>query len=178
MTRLFVALPLPDSIIDVLAPSMEGGPPGLRWVPEDNLHCTIRFIGTVERHEAQDLADALARLRHPPFGVRIDGVGIFTHRRREALWARLVPRAPLEALHEKVDRTLVQLGHAPERRAYLPHVTLARWSGGAIDARNWSERWASLASPAVMIERFTLYRSDLYPHGPHYTPLASFALTG
>lgn len=178
MPRLFVALPLPDGIVDALAPAMEGGPPGLRWVPEDNLHCTIRFIGEVDRHEANDIGDTLAALRHPPFDVRVDGVGIFKHRRRGALWARLVPKAPLEALHEKVDRLLVQLGQPPERRAYLPHVTLARWSGGDIDARAWSERWAGLSSPSTTIDGFTLFRSDLFPHGPDYTPLASFALTG
>ncbi|MCJ8191791.1 RNA 2',3'-cyclic phosphodiesterase [Sphingomicrobium aestuariivivum] len=176
MHRLFVALPLPEALVDALAPALEGGPEGLRWLPEEQLHCTVRFIGEVERPVAADVVEALGDLRAPPLEVRVDGVGIFDHRRRGALWARLVPKAPLDALHEKVDRAVQRCGLPPERRAYLPHVTLARWSGGAVDARQWAGRWAGLASRTVTIERFTLFESELTRMGPHYEVVESYSL--
>ena len=74
--------------------------------------------------------------------------------------------APLAAIHDKVDRLVQRCGLEPERRAYLPHVTLARWSGGAIDARGWIERWAGLASPSVTLDRMVLYESTLRADGP------------
>ncbi|MCJ7420613.1 RNA 2',3'-cyclic phosphodiesterase [Sphingomicrobium astaxanthinifaciens] len=176
MHRLFVALPLPDTLVEALAPAMEGGPEGLRWVPEDHLHCTLRFIGEVERPLAEMAAGALVDIVAAPLEVRVEGVGVFDHRRHGALWARLVPKAPLKALHEKVDRALQHCGLPPERRAYLPHVTLARWSGGALDPRGWTERWAGLASPAVRLERFVLFESQLGRHGPTYHEVASVRL--
>ena len=174
--RLFVALPCPEPIVDDLAPAMEGGPPGLRWVPEEQLHCTLRFIGEVERPVAEDIAQSLSELRSPAVEVRLDGVGIFSHRRRGALWARLAPKSPLEALHEKIDRAVVRCGLAPERRAYLPHVTLARWSGGGIDARAWAERWAGLSSAPQVIDAFMLFESRLRRDGPTYDELLAVPL--
>ena len=164
--RLFVALPCPDPFIDALAPAMEGGPPGLRWVPEEQLHCTLRFVGEVGRHQAEDIAELLSAIEAPAIDTRIDGVGIFTQRRGGALWARLVPKTPLEALHDKIDRAIQRCGLPPEGRAYLPHVTLARWSGGPLDTRPWTERWAGLTSEVVRIDRFELVESRLYRDGP------------
>ncbi|WP_265571164.1 RNA 2',3'-cyclic phosphodiesterase [Sphingomicrobium nitratireducens] len=168
MHRLFVALPLPPALVDALLDAMDGDPEGLRWVPEEQLHCTLRFIGPVERPLANEIADALAGCVVPSPTIAVDGVGIFDHRRHGALWARIVPKAALQPLHAKLDRMLVRLGLEPERRAFLPHVTLARWSGGAIDARGWAARHAGLTCAPVTVDRFTLFESRLGRHGPSY----------
>lgn len=176
MHRLFVAIPCPEPIKDCLAPAMEGGPAGLRWVCEDDLHCTLRFIGSVDPVAVREIADSLCGLHAPPLALAIDGVGVFDHRRRGALWARVRPVDPLRALHKKIDRRLVEIGLEPERRAYLPHITMARWSGGSIDTRGWAERHAGLRSAAVPIDRFTLFESRLSPVGPDYGEIASYRL--
>ncbi|MCM8556387.1 RNA 2',3'-cyclic phosphodiesterase [Sphingomicrobium sediminis] len=176
MHRLFVALPLPETLVDALAPAMEGGPSGLRWLDEEHLHCTLRFIGSVERPMAEEIAQNLAEMKASPVEVALSGVGIFDHGKRGALWARLAPKAPLRDLHERIDRRLVSLGLEPERRAYLPHITLARWSGGFIDARGWAERHAGLSSSPVTIDRFTLFESHLRQSGAEYDAIADFRL--
>lgn len=176
MHRLFVAIPAPEALIDCLAPAMEGGPSNLRWVPEDDLHCTLRFIGNVERPMIGQIIEALSDIHSPSIEAQVEGVGIFDHRRHGALWARLHPKAALTKLHQKVDRALQALGLEPERRAYLPHITLARWSGGRIDARAWAERNAGLTSEAVPLNGFTLFESQLTRHGARHDPLAVFSL--
>ncbi|WP_343346227.1 RNA 2',3'-cyclic phosphodiesterase [Sphingomicrobium sp. XHP0239] len=174
--RLFVAFACPEPLVDTLAPAMEGGPPNLRWMPEEQLHCTLRFIGEVGRHEAEDIAESLSAIHSPSLDVRVAGVGQFEKRRGGALWARLAPKAPLEALHDKIDRAIQRCGLPPERRAYLPHVTLARWSGGSIDARAWAERWAGLESASVPVDGFDLVQSRLFRDGPQHETIASVAL--
>lgn len=174
--RLFVALPVPDPMKDALSPAMEGGPPGLRWIDEDQLHCTVRFVGEVDRHAAEDLARTFDGIPLPPVAAQVDGVGVFDHQRRGALFARLSPKAPLRALHERIDRLCIQCGLPPERRAYLPHVTMARWSGGRIDHRAWGERWAGLASRAMRFDRLVLYRSRLYRDGPVHEEIVARSL--
>src|SRR3546814_5468412 len=76
-------------------------------------------------------------------------------------------RAPgdaLAALHAKVDRALVRLGLAPERRAYLPHITLARLpraSGSAHEVERFLADRAGLASPPFILTHLTLLESRL-----------------
>ena len=174
--RLFVAFSLPQPLVDVVAPAMEGGPSSLRWMPEEQLHCTLRFIGDVERPVAEDIAESLSALRAPPIDVRIEGVGQFVQRRGGALWARLMPKPPIEALHAKIDHAVQRVGLPPERRAYLPHVTLARWSGGPVDARGWADRWAGLTSPSVSIGTIDLVESRLFRDGPIHEPRLTIPL--
>ena len=128
MHRLFVAIRPPESIRDLLIDAMEDGA-DFRWQNEDQLHLTLRFIGEVERPVADDIAAALSRIRAPPFDLHIAGAGRFEQRNAGALWAGVEPKAPLAALAAKIERACVAVGLEPERRAFHPHITLARWNG-------------------------------------------------
>ena len=104
-----------------------GGGQGLRWQSDDQLHLTLRFVGEVDRHQAEDVAAALGQVRHPPVGFALAGVGTFDRRGQvDNLWAGVTPHEPLRSLHKRIDRALASAGIAPEGRAYLPHITLAR----------------------------------------------------
>src|ERR1051325_5396816 len=103
MHRLFVAIRPPESIRDVLIDAMDDSP-DFRWQDEEQLHLTLRFIGEVDRPVADDLADALGRIRAERFAVRIKGVGRFEQHSAGALWAGVEPKEPLAALAAKVER--------------------------------------------------------------------------
>ena len=76
MIRLFVALGLPDALRDELS-MLSGGIPGARWVPDENYHVTLRFIGEVPGWQAQEVDDALAAIRAPGFDLTLRGIGTF-----------------------------------------------------------------------------------------------------
>ena len=57
--RLFVALDLPEDLRDRLT-HLQQGVPAARWVPPENMHLTLRFIGEVDGHQARDIDAALA----------------------------------------------------------------------------------------------------------------------
>lgn len=173
MHRLFVALPIPDFVTDQLLDLMEG-PERLRWVDADTLHLTLRFIGEVDGAAAEDVAIALASLRFQPFDLSLSGVGQFHHRRWGALWAGIAQRDPVAALSARVDRAVASAGLPPETRAFVPHVTLARWSGLAPDLQPWLTRHGTLASPPWTVRSFTLFESHLGRHGAHHEPVATF----
>ncbi|MEC7933242.1 MAG: 2'-5' RNA ligase family protein, partial [Pseudomonadota bacterium] len=59
MHRLFVAIRPPAAIRSLLL-SLSGGVEGARWQDDTQLHLTLRFIGEVDRHRANDIADLLA----------------------------------------------------------------------------------------------------------------------
>ena len=176
MHRLFVAIRPPEAVRDALIDAMADSPE-LGWVADDNLHLTLRFIGEVERPLADDIALALSRLRFAPFELRVTGVGLFERRTGGALWAGVQPREPVAALAAKVERACVGAGLEPERRAFHPHITLARFKrDGAAAAKAFLERNRALASPPFAVEQFILYESRLSRHGAHYEEVAGFPL--
>ena len=175
MIRLFVALPCPEELEDLLG-DVQDGIEGMRWVPTENLHCTLRFIGEVERPQADDIAAALEHLNAAAPTIAVTGVGVFDHTYNGAVWARVGPKEPLEALHRKIDRAIVSTGLVSERRAFIPHITLGRWSRGAVDVRAWADRNAGLTSDPIRIPEFTLYESILGHDGPTYHPRLSVPL--
>jgi len=178
MHRLFLALRLPAPLLAACDRLMDDGPPGWAWQDDEQLHITLRFIGEVDRRAAEDIADALAQLRSRPVEAGIDGVGWFDHGPRGALFARVTPRPPLESLHAKLDRLLVRLGHEPERRAFLPHVTLARRRRAAESPDHWLAANAGFSAPPVTIDAVTLFESRLGRAGAAYEAVASIPLGG
>jgi 2'-5' RNA ligase len=176
MHRLFVAIRPPEPIRDLLVDAMDQSA-DFRWQDDEQLHITLRFIGEVERPVADDLADALGQVRAAPLELRIAGVGRFEQRSSGALWAGVEPRPPLAALAAKVERVCQSVGLEPERRAFHPHITLARWKGRRTrEVQDFLERRRGLSSEPFAVENFTLFESRLSRHGAHYEAIEAYCL--
>src|SRR4051812_4912977 len=176
MHRLFAAIRPPESIRDLLIDAMDDSP-DFRWQDDEQLHLTLRFIGEIDRPMADDLAAALDPIRAQSFVVRINGVGRFEQRNSGALWAGVEPREPLAALAAKVERACISVGLEPERRAFHPHITLARWKGRRTrELGSFLERTRGLASDPFEVREFTLFESRLSRHGAHYEEVATYPL--
>lgn len=176
MHRLFVALRPPPALRRQLLGIM-GGVPGARWQDDGQLHLTLRFIGEIDRHQADDVAAALATLRARPLCVALQGVGHFDRNGHGgALWAGVGPREPLAAFARKVDQALVRAGLPPERRAYLPHITLARLGRRAGDVQPFLAAHATLTSDPMTLDAFLLYESHLGSDGAMYEAVQHYPL--
>jgi 2'-5' RNA ligase len=175
MHRLFVAIRPPRPIRERLLDLMEGDR-DLRWQSDEQLHLTLRFIGEVERPIAEDIAAALVQIRFPRFSLALDGVGRFEKHRHGALWAGVQPRHQLNFLAAKVERACQSAGIDPERRAYHPHITLARWKGRAPAIDRFLEQNGGLVSDPWPVDEFILYESRLGHEGAHYEPVATYSL--
>jgi 2'-5' RNA ligase len=176
MHRLFVAIRPPEQIRDLLIDAMDDSA-DFRWQDDGQLHLTLRFIGEVERPLAEDLAAALGTIRSPSFELRIHGTGRFEQRNSGALWAGVEPRAPVAALAAKVERICQSVGLEPERRAFHPHITLARWKGRrSREIATFLDRTRGLTSEPFTADRFILFESRLSRHGAHYEEVASYPL--
>jgi RNA 2',3'-cyclic 3'-phosphodiesterase len=175
--RLFAAITLPDDVNDELE-VFASGLPGARWSPPERRHLTLRFIGEVDGLVYQDVVAALENVQVSPFEISLRGVGHFPPRGTpRSLWAGVDESEPLRHLYRRVDRVLVEAGLEPERRKYVPHVTLARLNGtpasrvGAYLSAN-----ALYRSRAFPVEGFSLFSSQLFDHGPEYTLEATYDL--
>ncbi|HYZ61044.1 MAG TPA: RNA 2',3'-cyclic phosphodiesterase, partial [Acetobacteraceae bacterium] len=100
--RLFVALPLPATLRTRLS-WMAGGLPGAKWVPPENYHVTLRFIGELPGYRAEEVDHALAGVRAPGFSLQLAGVGTFAKAGKvHALWVGVERNPSLDHLQSKV----------------------------------------------------------------------------
>lgn len=167
--RLFVGLELPNPVKAALLAFM-GGVAGARWQREDQLHLTLRFIGEVDRHGAHDIVAALGRVNIRPFQAQLGEAGLFEHRGRvDTLWVGVRPAEPVAALARSVNAALAGVGIAPEGRAFVPHITLAR-GRSMIGVTGWPQ------SPVPRIgwqaNGFALFESHMGKDGSDYAVLA------
>lgn len=176
MHRLFTAIRPPAVIRQDLLAAM-GGISGARWVTDEQLHLTLRFIGEVDRHQARDIHAALGAVHHPRFDLAVSGLGAFDRRGQvEVIWAGVTPHDAVKALHRKVDQALTRAGVEPDRRAFSPHITLARIKRGAGPVRHLIEQSGGLSTEPFGVDQFILYESQLTPEGPIYTEVERYPL--
>lgn len=156
MPRLFTALEIPrDAALSLSL--LRGGLPGARWADVENYHLTLRFIGDVEGHVADEIADALDRVRRPAFQLTLSGVGVFGQKKPHAVWAGVAASPDLHALQAEIERICQRLGLPADPRKFTPHVTLARLknTSPAEVARYLSARGNFSAAP-FKVSRFVL----------------------
>ena len=175
--RLFVALELPAETrmrLTRLAASM----PGVRWLPPENLHLTLRFLGEMPPHRAEELDGALAALRGRRFTLQLAGVGVFEKAARpQALWAGVERCKPLEHLQAKVETAVQRVKFEPERRRFTPHVSLARLDNAPPGKlAEWVQAHNLLRADPVEVAHFTLFSSQLGRDGAVYTPEVEYPL--
>jgi len=178
MIRLFFGLPLPETCRARLA-AIAHGLPGARFIPPENYHLTLRFIGEVDEGRAEEIAEAMDRLAHPAVAVRIAGLGVEGARHRAAtLWAEAEPTPQLTALQEKVERLCRTAGCAAETRRFRPHVTLARLKNTPpARLQDYLSAHGLAACPPFSADAVVLYSSILTPRGSLYTEEMRFPLT-
>lgn len=176
MIRLFTAIELPESVRTRLS-LLQGGVPGARWSPADNLHLTLRFIGEVDEPMANDIDDALCSLRAPAFDLTLKGAGEFGGRDPHALWIGVAASDALMRLAAKIESVLQRIGLDAETRKYTPHVTLARLRDAPIvKVREFLAAHTLFDSGPIAVRRFALYSSFPSSNGSLYRVERTYAL--
>ena len=176
--RLFVAIDLPWELRQRLAMLSGAGIPGAKWVPPENYHITLRFIGETPAYRAEEIDQALSALKARSFELTLAGVGTFAKSGRStALWVGVERNERLDLLQSKIETALQRIGLEPERRRFAPHVSLARLDNAAeaklaafVQAHNLFR-----AEP-IAVGHFTLFSSLLSKEQPVYTPEVEYAL--
>ena len=187
--RLFVALEIPAAVRDNLAAqirelrdlSTKVADKRPRWVRRENLHVTLKFIGEVSPVKLDGIRGALSTARSDtPVNLQFHGLGFFPNEQHpRVLWAGLDASANLTSLAGDIDSALESQGIARERRAFTPHLTLARIEPPGLHEKlraaiqdNRTREFGSFQT-----REFHLIESKLKPSGAEYTTLASFPLT-
>jgi 2'-5' RNA ligase len=183
--RLFIAVELGEAVrrrIQEEVARLSPFAPMAKWVGVERMHVTLVFIGAQPDSrvpEVQKIVGEVARI-HRPLVLTVEKVGSFGRSRApRVLWSGIEGNVSgLGRIKADLEQRLVPLGYEPEKREFKPHLTLAR-------ARNPNgdpalalcvERSTTQSFGELKVDRLILFRSDLSPKGPKYTPLAESAL--
>ncbi len=180
--RLFTGIDLPEDVVANLERLLGKLRPLARvgWSAPANLHITTKFIGEWPDERLEELKQALQAVEaRTAIEVAVRRVGFFPNAGAPRVFWCGVEAPGLPRLAADTDEATRRLGVEPEKRAYSPHLTLARIRERT-DSKRLREAVQELAETEFgrfAAHRFFLYRSRLQPGGSVYTKLAEFPFT-
>jgi RNA 2',3'-cyclic 3'-phosphodiesterase len=179
--RLFVGVELDDRVRSAageIAESLKralGKRVDARWIAPANLHITLWFLGEVEESRVEAITRALDTPFHEgAFDLEIGGAGLFPPSGApRVLWLGVAAGAdPLVRLNQELANRVTPLGFEAERRAYSPHLTIARIKdvprGAPYREIRDAVRKETAGAGRCRIAAVTLFRSRLSPKGAAY----------
>jgi len=181
--RAFVAVEVPESLRDrcaAVGKRLSRHAKGVSWVKAENLHLTLRFLGSARPAQLSRLAESIAHkaAKMHPFDIELAGLGCFpSPRRARVIWIGVGEGVELlRSLAEKVEGAAGKAGFARESRPFSGHLTLGRVRmrddvAGSGDLSELINR----ENPGVLgrfrVPEVTLMHSRLHPGGSIYTPI-------
>lgn len=183
--RLFIAVDTPGDAkrsLALLAEDLARVSRGVRWEAPVQFHCTLRFLGDVDRSRLLTLEEEVrSAAALPPLSVAYSGIGFFpAGARPRVVWAGIIdPRGDLRRLQERISSGLTRLGFPAEERPFHPHVTLGRVRDGA-DVRGLIDivKTRTFEHPPVIVPAVEIMQSVPGPRGSAYEVLRSIPLSG
>lgn len=179
--RVFIAVDLPSELRKELSNvqrELEPKTDTARWVAPESIHITLKFIGEVAEKRIEDIDAALTGLTWKSFAITVRGVGFFPgNRSPRVFWAGM--EAPtMQNLAEELDSRMERLGFDKEKRAFRPHITLARARDSRIDSSlvTAGSKYAEHQFGSFTVDRIFLFKSILKPTGAVYERLREYLL--
>lgn len=182
--RCFISVNLDETLKGEIHKAIEKlreGKADVKWVPAENLHITLKFLGNADKETVARLEERLSPLaeRYESFYMSLRGIGLFPDRRRpRVVWIDLINAGRLADIQKDIEQTALPLGFEREDRPFSPHLTIGRIRSqrginpllGAIETLK-DKDFGNIEVNAV-----SLMKSDLKPTGAQYTTLAEFHL--
>ncbi len=190
LLRAFIALELPAHVCDAIQKQTLRlrqilGNDFIRWVPTQNMHLTLKFLGDTSTSYLDFLKQMLVRESdlHPSFDMHLGGLGCFPNQRNpRVLWVDIHAPADLTSLQRGIEAGASRLGYKPEARPFSPHLTIGRVRENAslTEIQKIRAALGTVQPGNITIARADsvhLFKSDLQPGGSVYTKLFSAPLS-
>lgn len=190
LLRAFIAIELPKHLQDAVEKQTSRlrqtlGNDIVRWIPTQNMHLTLKFLGDIAASHVDFLKQMLAREAdtHPQFDMQVGGLGSYpTPRRPRVLWVGLQTPADLTSLQKSIEAGTTRLGYEPDEYTFSPHLTLGRVRQAISPTEMQKVRFALSTIQlgnigTARVDSIHLFKSDRLPSGSIYTKLFSAKLT-
>lgn len=179
--RLFIAAEVPGDIRKDISGLMDmpEGAAKVKWVEEENIHLTLKFLGDIDESKAETIRNALEGVAFRKFSLKVKGFGAFPDEDYiKVLWAGLEPHEEVNALQMEIDKAMEPVGFKRGSK-FHPHVTIGRvrFVKDKVLMKKWlSNLKESGYEKEFSVESFVLKRSRLGPGGPVHEEIGSFRL--
>lgn len=183
LLRAFIAVEIPLAIREAacgaILPLQRALGSTVRWVPIENLHLTLKFLGAVSPSNLDMLSDMLRAEAglFDFFELRLGGLGTFPSLKRpRVIYVGIQAPAALHALQRGIDSASHRLGYESEERSFSPHLTIGRVKQNVTASdqkmiRHALEETRIDSLGTARVDSVHLYKSDLQPGGSIYTRL-------
>ncbi len=156
-----------DEIARVL-PNIQSNYEEGKWVPKENMHVTMLFLGEVPESKIELVKEAMAEAVSgmAAFSLRVEGMGVFPDEKRpKILWGGINGDLDdLNKLYQKLVAAIEKKGLPCDAKpTYRPHLTLARKISDGI-----AHKSIKLTSSAWWVDSLVLYQSVLHSSGVQY----------
>src|ERR1043166_767665 len=145
---------------------------GVKWLPPEQMHLTLSFLGNVSHDIEEELKTQLTEFRWKAFFLPICGLGKFPAKGLpKVVWIGVGTGHPhLFQLHKRVQEAAIRVGLEPELRSFHPHVTLARCRDVSSEAlRPFMKTHTAFEAGMIHVDFFCLNSSKLTSSGSIYT---------
>ncbi len=184
--RCFIAVTIPEPVkkaIGEVADVLRKSGADVKWVAAENIHITLKFLGSTDEEIIEDIKDALAARvsSYRPFYIRISGAGYFPPGRRpRVVWIGLGDSGVLEDLQRDVEGEMTRFGYPGEDRPFSPHLTIGRVRSDKrmTELLKRLDEFREKDFAEIEIKGITLMKSELKPAGAEYFSLAEIPFGG
>ncbi len=186
LLRAFIAVEIPSLLQHTIQESTARlrktlGDDLIRWVPPQNVHLTLKFLGDISFSNLDLIEQMLTAeaAQHPCFEMQMEGIGSFPNPRRpRVIWVGLHAPAALESLQRSVESAATRLGYATDEKSFSPHLTIGRVKQNLSvpeiqRIRATLEKTKIGLLGVVHVDAVHLFKSELQPSGSVYTRLFS-----
>ncbi len=154
----------------------------MKWVPLENFHATVTFIGPMDEEAVPKLADTLETVcaRFAPFDLKVEDVGAFSNEQdARVLWLGVQNKRYLNEFKAALEAELTEndLLPQPEQRDYTPHITFARLRNPK-SVKDMLSPFKRKSFGKIHVSEIVLYESEVRGVYTVYKPLVRCKLTG
>lgn len=182
--RTFVAIKIKPEheLLDLLAECREiFNDEAIKWVHENNLHLTLKFLGETSEEQVQQTKSILEKtgIGATAFSFSLKGLGYFKSKGQPRVFFTSISGfETMEKIAGELEEQLFNVGFEKETRIFKPHLTLARIKFLRNKKRFYEfvDRYKNKMFQTVTVSEIVFYESILKPQGPKYVPLKTVQL--
>ncbi len=182
MIRLFIALEIPEDIIEAILKEKDkilGEVKDIKWETKEKLHITLKYLGDTDETLIENIKSEIESIviKNKPFRMEVNKFGVFRHfGEPKIFWLGMKENYHLVNFVDEIEKSFRKFGYPKEERKFKPHVTLLRIRGKEDVSKLLTLLEVKLPELSFYTHKISLIKSELKQTGSVYTKLKSFTL--